>query len=226
VTDTLRDAIEHTLLKPEATRDQYARLCDEAVEHGLFGVCVPSLFVPLAKSRLEDGPTTLVTVVGFPLGYSPPAIKAEEARRAVGEGADEVDMVIAVGIARGGEWAAVAADVRAVHDACAGRPLKVILETGFFDEPELQKVARAALDGGAEFLKTSTGFGPRGASVRDIEVLADVIAHAPACRANIKASGGIRTAPQALALLRAGAARIGTSNGVAMVSTGSRSKSS
>jgi deoxyribose-phosphate aldolase len=214
---TLRQRIEHTLLKPEATRDQFARLCEEAMEHGFCGVCVPSLFVPFAKSRLGSARIQLVTVVGFPLGYSPSAIKAEEARRAVGEGADEVDMVIAVGLARGGEWAAVEADVRAVHDACAGHPLKVILETGFFDEPELRTVARAALDGGADFLKTSTGFGPRGASVRDVEVLKDVIEHAPACHANIKASGGIRTAEDALALIRAGAARIGTSNGVAMV---------
>jgi deoxyribose-phosphate aldolase len=152
----------------------------------------------------------VVTVAGFPFGTSLSPIKAEEARRAVLDGASEVDMVMAVGLARGGDWPAVRADVLAVRQAASGVMLKVILETGFFDEAGMRRAAEAAIDAGADFLKTSTGYGPRGATVQDVRLLHAVAAG----RARIKASGAIRTAAQARAMIAAGADRIGTSNGV------------
>jgi deoxyribose-phosphate aldolase len=202
--------IEHTLLRAEATPSDVEALCAEALENTLFGVCVPPVHVGGARRRLGASGVALVTVVGFPLGYSTPETKAEEARRAVADGANEIDMVLALGLARAGEWERVTDDVRAVRAACPGRILKVILETGLLSESEVRRAAECAVSAGAEFVKTSTGFGPRGASVRDVELLAEVVGD----RARIKASGGIRTADEARALIAAGAARIGTSNGV------------
>jgi deoxyribose-phosphate aldolase len=210
VTTDLRRCIEHTRLRPETTPADIEVLCAEALENRLFGVCIPPLYVGAARRQLGAGGVALVTVVGFPLGYSTAETKAEEARRAVAEGADEIDMVLAVGLSRAGEWGRVTDDVRAVRAACPGRVLKVILETGLLSEDEVRRAAECAVTAGAEFVKTSTGFGPRGATVRDVELLAEVIGG----RARIKASGGIRTAGEARALIAAGAARIGTSNGV------------
>jgi deoxyribose-phosphate aldolase len=152
----------------------------------------------------------VVTVAGFPLGTSTSASKAREAADAVTAGADEVDMVMALGAARAGDWAGVEADVHAVRLAIPGATLKVILETGHFDEAGIVRAARASVDGGADFVKTSTGYGPRGASVDDVRILCAAVGD----RARVKASGGIRTAEQARALVAAGAARIGTSSGV------------
>lgn len=205
----LADFVEHTLLRADATREDVERLCREARDHGLFGVCVSPVHVEAARRFVGDA-VRVVTVAGFPLGTSTSIIKAEEARRAVLEGASEVDMVMAIGRARGGDWGGVQTDVAAVRSSIPGATLKVILETGHFDEAAIRCAAQAALAGGADFVKTSTGFGPRGATVEDIRVLRDVVAG----RAQIKASGGIRTAAQARAMIEAGATRIGTSNGV------------
>jgi len=201
--------VEHTLLRADATRDDVERLCREAVGHGLLGVCVSPVHVASAR-RWAGGAVRVVTVAGFPLGTSTSATKAEEARRAVLEGADEVDMVMAIGLARGADWAAVRADVVAVRQAVPGAVLKVILETGYFDQASIRLAAGAAIDAGADFLKTSTGFGPRGATVEDVRLLREVAG----ARAQVKASGGLRTAAQARAMIDAGASRIGTSNGV------------
>ena len=202
--------IEHTDLRAAATPEDVERLCRESAENGFHGVCVNPIFVSLARRTLAVG--RVVTVVGFPLGATPSEIKAAEARRAVGNAADEIDMVITIGAAKSGDYAAVTADVRAVRDAVPNATLKAILETGLFDADEIAKAALAAIDGGADFVKTSTGFGPRGATVEDIRILR----HAVGDRARIKASGGIRTLAEALALIEAGADRIGTSNGVAI----------
>jgi deoxyribose-phosphate aldolase len=208
----LADFVEHTLLRAEATPAELERHCHEAVEHGLFGVCVSPFYVAAARRAVGDA-VCVVTVAGFPLGTSTSAVKAEEARRALLDGASEVDMVMAVGSARAGQWQAVEADARAVRDAMPGAVLKVILETGYFDEGSIRSAAQAAVAAGADFVKTSTGFGPRGATVDDIRILREAVAG----RARIKAAGGIRTAAQALAMIEAGATRIGTSNGVGMV---------
>jgi deoxyribose-phosphate aldolase len=201
--------VEHTLLRADATRDDVERHCREAALHGLFAVCISPLYVAAARHWVGDA-VRVVTTAGFPLGTSTSATKSDEARRAVLEGASEVDMVMAVGLAKGANWEAVRADVLAVRRAIPGAVLKVILETGYFDEATIRLAAEAAIDGGADFLKTSTGFGPRGATVGDVRVLREVAGG----RAQVKASGGIRTPSQAIALIEAGAARIGTSNGV------------
>lgn len=202
--------VEHTLLAADATAERVERLCREATVHGLLGVCVAPVHVALARTAVASSPVRVVTVAGFPLGSSTSVVKAEEARRAVEDGADEVDMVVAIGAAKSGRLDAVLADVREVRAAIPGRVLKVILETGYFDEAELRALALAVLDGGADFLKTCTGFGPRGATVSDVRLLAGIAEG----RAGVKASGGIRTRQAALDMIAAGATRIGTSNGV------------
>jgi deoxyribose-phosphate aldolase len=205
----LAGCIEHTLLRADATPEAVDRHCQEALDAGLFGVCVSPVHVAAARRRLGDA-VRVVSVAGFPLGTSAPAVKAEEARRAVEDGASEVDMVLAIGHAVAGAWADVEADVRRVRDAVPGSVLKVILETGYFDEPGLRRAVEVAIAAGADFVKTSTGFGPRGATVEDVRILRD----AARGRAQVKASGGVRTSEQARAMIAAGASRIGTSNGV------------
>jgi deoxyribose-phosphate aldolase len=211
VATDLGGCIEHTLLRADATPDDVARLCAEAREHGLFGVCVSPVYVARARRWAGDA-VCVVTVAGFPLGAATSESKAHEAAASVAAGAQEVDMVMAIGAARAGAWDEVEADVRAVRQAVRGAILKVILETGYFDEKDVVAAATAAVAAGADFVKTSTGFGPRGATVDDVRLLSDAVRG----RARVKASGGIRTAEQARALVAAGASRIGTSNGVAI----------
>lgn len=206
---SLAHHIEHTLLAPEARAADYARLCDEALEHGLFGICVPSARVRPCKSQVGDR-VRVVTVVGFPLGAVLTAAKVEETRVAVGEGADEVDMVVDVGRLRDADEAAVEADIAAVVGACGGRPVKVILETGLLDEAGKRLGARLSMAAGAAFVKTCTGMPGRGvATPEDVRTLREVVG----TRLGIKASGGVRTARAALELIEAGATRIGTSAG-------------
>jgi deoxyribose-phosphate aldolase len=208
----LRGYVEHTLLRADATPGDLERHCDEAAAHGLVGVCVSPLYVGRARERLSGASTRVITVVGFPLGTSTSASKAAEARAAVRDGADELDMVMAVGLASAGNWGDVESDVRAVRDATRGRVLKVILETGLLSHAQIRKAAEVVVSAGADFVKTSTGYGPRGASVADVRLLAAAIGD----RARVKASGGIRTAAFARELVVAGASRVGTSNGVAI----------
>ncbi len=208
--------IDHTLLKPEATPADIERLCREADEHYFYAVCVNPAFVPLARRTLGASPVRVAAVIGFPLGANAPEIKAAEAALAYSQGADELDMVIPVGRALAGDWGAVAADVLAVREAAPGAVLKVILETGHLNEDQIRKAAEAALAGGADFLKTSTGFGPRGASLEDVRLLAEVAGG----KAKVKAAGGIRTREDAWKMIEAGASRLGTSSGVALVEGG------
>lgn len=205
--------IEQTLLRPEATPSDVEAHCLRAAGHGLFGVCIAPRYVSLARRCVADRGLAVVTVVAFPFGASAPSVKAAEARRAIEDGADEVDMVMAIGDALADDFDAVEADVRAVRDATEGRVLKVILETGYLTDARIDAAARASVRAAADFVKTSTGFGPRGASVADIERLARAVDG----RAGVKASGGIRTRDAALEMIRAGATRIGTSSGVEMV---------
>ena len=206
--------IEHTALKATVTACQIETLCAEAIRYRFAGVCVPPSYVTLAKERLQESPQRLVTVVGFPLGSNRSSVKAAEARAAIEDGADEIDMVGHIGFATSGDWARVTSDVVAVREAMAMTvPLKVILETGYFEQSALERFAEAALSGGADFLKTSTGMGPRGASVEDVTLLSRVAAG----RAQVKASGGIKTVEGARALVKAGASRLGTSSGTALV---------
>jgi deoxyribose-phosphate aldolase len=211
--------IEHTLLKADATPHAVETLCQEVLAHGLLGACVNPVHVPLAKSILADslraGTTELVTVIGFPLGAGSERSDCSEVQWAIEQGATEVDWVVPVGLARAGQLAEVTRRASCVRRAAKGVVLKVILETGFFSSDELHALALAVLESGPDFLKTSTGFGPRGASVEDVTLLTKV----GQGRARVKASGGIRDRAQAEALVRAGAERLGTSNGVALVTS-------
>jgi deoxyribose-phosphate aldolase len=205
--------IDHTLLKPEATPADIERLCGEAKTHRFAAVCVNPVYVKLAAGRLEGSGVMVATVAGFPLGAVTTATKVEEARGAVREGASEIDMVMAIGLFKGGDLKACGADIAAVVRACDGRTVKVILETSLLSPEEIAKVSRIAADAGAHFVKTSTGFGSRGASIEDIRIMKEAVGG----RCRIKASGGIRTREQAIAMIEAGASRLGTSAGITIV---------
>ncbi|HVU05712.1 MAG TPA: deoxyribose-phosphate aldolase [Polyangiaceae bacterium] len=205
--------IEHTRLRADTTPADVDALCREAVQHRFGGVCVNPLFVPHAKRAVSGSAVRVVTVAGFPLGASHTSIRVAEARRAVEEGADDVDLVLPVGPALASDWTYVEDDVRAVREAIPRATLKVILETGHFDEAGITRATEICVLAGADFVKTSTGFGPRGASVRDVELM--IVAAGG--RARVKASGGIKTAREAIELISAGATRLGTSSGVSIL---------
>jgi deoxyribose-phosphate aldolase len=214
----LAGAIEHTLLRATATPAEISAACDEAVAYGFCGVCVNPRYVRQAAARLRGAPPVVVSVVAFPLGASAPEVAAVEASRAVADGAAELDMVIPVGEAVAGNDAAVREAIERVRQASPGATLKVILETACFGHERLVQLATLALDAGADYLKTSTGYGPRGATTEDVRVLTSVAKG----RARVKAAGGIRTADAARELLAAGARRLGTSSGVSIVSAARR----
>jgi deoxyribose-phosphate aldolase len=204
--------VDHTLLKPEATQADVVALLQEAEELGVFAVCVSPTMVATAKS-CRTGQYEIASVVGFPSGKHVSAIKAEEARLAVAAGAGEIDMVIDVGSAIAGDFDAVRSDITTVSDAIpSDAVLKVIVESAALialsDEQRLVDICKVAEDAGADFVKTSTGFHPcGGASVRAVELMAKTVGD----RLGVKASGGIRTAEDAVAMLNAGATRLGLS---------------
>lgn len=198
--------IEHTLLRPSATRADIERLCGEALKFGFRGVCVNPHFARVAKA----GGVRVAAVVGFPLGMSLAETKVFEAMRAALDGADELDMVMNVGEARAGNWGFVKRDIAGVVMATRGLIHKVIIECCFLTDEEKRRAALVAVEAGAQYVKTSTGFGPGGATVEDVRLLIDAVGE----RARIKAAGGIRTLAQARALIEAGASLIGTSHGV------------
>ncbi|HMM21985.1 MAG TPA: deoxyribose-phosphate aldolase [Selenomonadales bacterium] len=204
--------IDHTLLKADATVDDVAALCAEAAEHGFAAVCVNPVYVDMAAHLLAGTGVKVATVVGFPLGATFTEVKVLETRAAVLRKADEIDMVMNIGAAKAGQWDAVTEDIRQVVAAAEGRPVKVILETALLTADEKRRGCEASLAAGACFVKTSTGFGPGGATVEDVGLLKAVVGD----RAGIKASGGIRTQEQVVAMIAAGATRIGTSAGVAL----------
>ena len=206
--------VDHTLLKPEATEADVAALVEEAADLGVFAVCVSPSMVSVAHKAVSAHPEGLViaAVAGFPSGKHLPAIKAREAAVAVDTGAAEIDMVIDVGAALAGNFAEVAADIATVRSAVSGAVLKVIVESAALlslaDDATLVAACRAAEESGADFVKTSTGFHPAGgASVLAVEIMAATVGG----RLGVKASGGIRTAEHALAMLDAGATRLGLS---------------
>ncbi len=206
--------IDHTLLKATATPADIRQLCAEAREHHFKAVCVNPQHVALCVDELSGSGVLVATVCGFPLGAVTSQQKAEEARLSVAAGADEVDMVMAIGSALAGDWAYVQADIAAVRGATAGKVLKVIIETCYLSGEQKEKATEAAVQAGADFVKTSTGFGPGGATLDDVRLMARVAAG----RAQIKAAGGVRSPEDAAAMIEAGAARLGTSGGVGLVS--------
>ena len=213
-TVSLNKMIDHTLLKPNATRDQIEHLCDEAVENGFASVCVNSCWVGACASRLADTDVNVCTVIGFPLGAMSTAGKAAEAAVAVDDGADELDMVINVGWLLAGEDDLVRHDIEAVVAAAQGRCVKVIIETCLLTDEQIVRACELSVAAGASFVKTSTGFSTGGATEHDVALMAKTVAG----RCKVKASGGIHTAAEAQAMVDAGADRIGTSSGVAIVS--------
>ena len=216
MTHPLAPHIDHTLLKAEATPDDIRRLCAEAKEHGFAAVCVNPVYVHLAAQELAGSGVKVATVCGFPLGAITPDQKAVEARLSAEAGADEIDMVIHIGAARAGDWATVQRDIEAVRKAVPDRVLKVIIETALLSDEQKRQATEAAVQAGADFVKTSTGFSTGGATVEDVALMAEVIAG----RAQIKAAGGVRTPQDAQAMLDAGATRLGTSGGVGLVTSG------
>jgi deoxyribose-phosphate aldolase len=199
--------VDHTLLAPEATPADVAALCAEATELGVFSVCVSPSFLPLAAGLLGPGIATC-TVVGFPSGKHHADIKAAEAARAVADGATEVDMVVDIGAIRAGAWRVTEHEVARVRDATSGVLLKVILETAALSDDEVVRACITCKEAGADFVKTSTGFHPAGgASTHAVSLMAGTVGGT----LGIKASGGIRTAQAALAMVAAGATRLGLS---------------
>ncbi len=212
VSPAIAALIDHTLLKPEATRDDIRRLCREAHEHGFASVCINPCWVPLAASELAGSPVKVGTVIAFPLGANATETKAAEAAAALRGGAQELDMVINIGALRSGDQETVLKEIRAVVEVAhrAGALVKTILETALLDDS--QKVAACALAklAGADFVKTSTGFGPAGATVQDVALMR--LAVGP--QMGVKAAGGIRTLEDLQRMVAAGATRIGASASV------------
>jgi len=205
--------IDHTALRPDAVRADFARLCKEAVQHSFATVCVNSAHVALCTSLLADRQLPVVATVGFPLGASNSAGKAAEAAQAVLDGASEIDMVCQIGALKDGLQDVFIDDIRRVVDAADGRPVKVILETCLLANEEKQRGARWARIAGAAFVKTSTGFGGGGATESDVRLLRAEVGP----DFGVKASGGIRDASTAEKMITAGANRLGTSAGVTIV---------
>ena len=212
---------DHTLLRPDATRAQIRQLCAEAREHGFAAACVNPVWVPLVASELRGSAVATCAVVGFPLGASHPEVKAFEARRAIREGAREIDMVIAIGALKAGEDETVLADIRAVVEACRerGALCKVIIETCLLTDDEKRRACRLARRARAHFVKTSTGFAGGGATEADVALMA---AEVSAAGMAVKASGGIRDLGAARRLLAAGASRLGASASVAILAEAKR----
>lgn len=210
----IADKIDHTMLKADATDETIRRYCREAIEHGFASVCVNSSHVPLAAQELSGTNVKTCCVVGFPLGNMLTSSKAFDAFEAVKNGAEEIDMVIHIGKLKEKDYDYVLEDIKAVACACRPALLKVIIETCLLTDEEKIKACQLAVEAGADFVKTSTGFSTGGASVEDIKLMKQTAGNA----AKIKASGGIRTYGQALALIEAGADRIGAGNGVLLLS--------
>lgn len=204
------ERIDHTVLRPDATRGDVRRLCEEAIRYGFGAVFVPACFLEEAVAILRGRPIGVGVPVGFPLGSQRTRAKVCEAVEAREMGATELDMVLNVGRLKSGEHEAVQADIAAVIQATPGVGHKVILETCYLTQPEKVTACRLAVAAGADYVKTSTGFGPGGATVEDVRLMVATVAG----RARVKASGGIRDAKAALELLAAGADRLGTSASV------------
>ena len=210
---TIAAMIDHTLLKPEATPAQIEKLCAEAAEYHFASVCVNPVYIPLAARLLKGTGVKVCCVVGFPLGAIAPEQKAAEAASCAAMGAEELDMVIHVGAAKAGDWALVQRDIEGVVKAAAGHTVKVIIETCLLTDEEKVKACEAAKAAGAHFVKTSTGFSTGGAATHDIALMRKTVGP----EMGVKASGGIRDYETAMAMIEAGANRIGASAGIAIV---------
>ncbi|WP_248926719.1 deoxyribose-phosphate aldolase [Paenibacillus hamazuiensis] len=214
--------IDHTLLKADANRQAIEKLCAEAKQYQFYSVCVNGHWVPYCKELLAGSGVNISVVCGFPLGAMQSDAKAFEAAKAAEQGANEIDMVLQVGLLLEGNHQAVEDDIRAVVKAVEGQAIvKVIFETGFLNDEQKKTACRLSEQAGAHFVKTSTGFGPGGATVEDIRLMRAAVSN----QIGVKASGGVRDAQTALAMIEAGATRLGTSSGVAIMNGLSSSSS-
>ena len=205
--------IDHTILKPVASKEDVRRICDEARQHGFFSVCINPYWVAYAKELLKGTDVKVCTVIGFPLGANTTAVKEYATRDALKHGADEIDMVINLGALKSGYYDTVLSDISAVRQACEGHILKVIIETSQLTEEEKVKTCELAAKAGADFVKTSTGFTGGGATAADVALMRKSI---PA-NMQVKASGGVRSREDFDAMVAAGATRIGASSGVKII---------
>ena len=209
----LEKYIDHTLLKPTATFNEIEKLCQEAIDYQFFSVCVNSGYVPFAKQILKNTDIKVCSVVGFPLGAMSPLAKIYETSQALKDGADEIDMVMNVGYFKTGQIAKVLDEITQIKRETDKKILKVILETCFLTDEQKKLACQVCVDAGADFVKTSTGFGSGGATPQDVILMRDIVAG----KAKVKASGGIRDQKTALEYIALGVERIGTSNGIAIV---------
>ena len=209
----LAKTIDHTLLKPDASAAQIIKVCDEAKAYHFASVCVNPSRIALVAEQLKGTDVTPCCVVGFPLGAIPSESKAAETAVAVKNGAGEIDMVINLGAAKDGDWALVESDIAAVKAACGPAKLKVIIETCLLTDDEKVKACLAAKSAGADFVKTSTGFSKAGATVEDVRLMRKTVGP----DMGVKAAGGVHNKAEALAMIEAGATRIGASSGIAIV---------
>jgi deoxyribose-phosphate aldolase len=215
--EKMANLIDQTLLKPDATKDDIRRLCQEAMNYGFWSVCINPSYIPLAASILQDNEVKICSVVGFPLGANTPEVKAFEAEKALRDGANEIDMVINLGALKSGDYELVKRDIRSVVEQGVrfqrGVIVKVIIETGLLIDNDKALACKVVKESGANFVKTSTGINTRGATVQDVEFIRRLVGP----EFGVKASGGIRTYEDAIKLIEAGANRIGTSSGVSII---------
>ncbi|MDD3832248.1 MAG: deoxyribose-phosphate aldolase [Clostridia bacterium] len=209
----LANTIDHTLLKP-STKNQITTLCNEAIQYGFASVCILPDYVKLARSILDGTAVKVCTVVGFPLGENTTATKVFETKNAIKNGAQEIDMVINPSYARQNQFVKVTKEIASVVKAAKGVTVKVIIEECLLNSRQIAKATKATIDGGAQFVKTSTGFSTHGATLSAVRIMAQTV---KGTNVLIKAAGGIRDQQTALDYINAGASRIGTSNGVAII---------
>lgn len=214
--ENLNKYIEHTLLKQDATKNDLIKLFEEAKSHNFLGVCINPCYVKMAKEYLKETDVKVVTVIGFPLGANTTETKIFETIQAIKDGADEIDMVINDTKVKDNETDYIVEEIRLIKSACGGHNLKVILETDLLTKDEIKYACECAIKGGADFVKTSTGFvkGGVGAKVEDVKLMYNTVKDAGL---QVKASGGIRDKEKALEMIKAGAVRLGTSSGVKIV---------
>ena len=205
--------IDHTLLKQDATPEQIVKLCEEAKEFDFMSVCVNPAYVPLAAECLAGTGVKVCTVIGFPLGMNLTRTKVEEAELCIAQGADEIDMVINVGMLKAGHDDYVKEEIKLLKEAAGKLVLKVIIETCLLTDEEKVRACRLAKEAGADFVKTSTGFSTGGATVHDVKLMRETVGP----EMGVKASGGVRTHEDLIAMVEAGANRIGTSNGTKII---------
>ena len=206
--------IDHTLLKPTATKEDIIQLCKEAKQYKFFSVCVNSCYVNLAKAELKNTTVKVCSVIGFPLGAMSTRAKVFETQQAINEGAVEIDMVINLGFLKSKDFDAVCRDIESVKNEMQDKVLKVILETCYLDNDEIIKASELAIQSGADFIKTSTGFGIGGATVNDVKLMKSVANNS---NVKIKASGGIRDYKTAMEFINLGVERLGVSSGIAIM---------